>query len=262
MFKVYIFFAVLVIITTGLFYGCGGGNAVISNIGEEVVTGELVLDSIPRAPEEDEYLIGQGDKLDIVFLYNREFSQKDIVVRSDGKISLPYAGELRVAGITVSRLDSILTAKYSEILINPDISVIVKEYKPQLIYVLGEVELPGGYPYKRGMTLLSALSLGRGLTDDARKNGVLVLRRVAPDHVVGIQIDLNELMGKKIFSLDIPLEPFDIVMVPKSKLSSVRDFSETLYSILAKPADLYIKGWNIANMKILFDFYKRTARTF
>jgi len=261
MFKVYIFFAALTFMVMGLFYGCGGGSAVISNIGEEVITGELVIDSIPRAPQKNEYLIGQGDKLDIVFLYNKEFSQFGIVVRPDGKISLPYAGELNVAGMTVSELDSILTAKYSEILINPDISVIVKEYKPQVVYVLGEVKLPGGYPFERGMTLLGALSLGRGITDKGKKNGVLVLRRVSIDHIVGIQVDLKELFDKKKFNLDIPLEPFDIVYVPKSKLSSAEDFSKTMFTILSSPADLYLKGWNVANIKILFDFYKRTART-
>ena len=261
MFRVYIFFAFLTFIAMGVFYSCGGGNAIISNIGEEVITGELVLDSIPKVPEEDEYIIGQGDKLDIVFLYNKEFSQVGVVVRPDGKISLPYAGELRVAGMTVSQLDSILTAKYSEILINPDISVIVKEYKPQVIYVLGEVKLPGGYPYERGMTLLSALSLGRGISEKGRKNSVLVIRRVSIDHIVGIQIDLKELFGKKKFNLDIQLEPYDIVYVPKSKLSTAEDFSNTMFTILSAPANLYIKGWNVANMKILFDFYKRTARS-
>jgi len=259
--NVTIFFAAQLILFLLILSGCGGGNALITQKEGQVIRGELVIDSIPQAPVEDEYRIGQGDQLDVVFLFNKEFNQRGIVVRPDGRISLPYLGELRVAGMTVSRLDSILTEKYSEILRNPDISVIIKEFQPQVIYVLGEVKLPGGYPYEKGMTLLNALSLGRGITDKGKKNGVLVLRRIAPDHIVGIQVDLKELVDKGRFNLDIPLEPFDIVLVPKSKLSSAKDFSETLFTILAKPADLYIKGWNVANVKILFDFYRKMART-
>lgn len=259
--NVTIFFAIFPFFVFLVLSGCGGGNALIAQKEGQVIRGELVIDSIPRAAREVEYRIGQGDQLDIVFLFNSDFNLRDIVVRPDGKISLPYVGELRVAGMTVSGLDSIITEKYSEIIKNPDVSVIIKKFQPQVIYVLGEVGAPGGFPYEKGMTLLSALSLGRGVTPNGKKNGVLVLRRIAPDHIVGIQIDLKELTDKGQFDLDIPLEPFDIVLVPKSKLASAKDFSETLFSILTKPADLYIKGWNVANMKILFDFYKRTART-
>ena len=254
--NVEILFATLIATFFIIVSGCGGGSAIIAQKDGEVIRGELVLDSIPKAYREDEYRISQGDKLDVVFLFNKEFNQKEVVVRPDGRISLPYVGDLKVAGITVSSLDSILTEKYSEILKNPDISIIIRKFQPQVIYVLGEVKAPGGFPYEKGMTLLSAISLGRGVTVKG-----MVLRRIAPNHIVGIQIDLNELIGKAQFNLDIPLEPFDIVYVPKSKLSSVEDFSKTMYTILANPANLYIKGWNVANMKILFEFYKRTAKT-
>ncbi|RKZ07742.1 hypothetical protein DRQ05_02650 [bacterium] len=256
------FLAVLVFFMLSITLGCGQGSSLITKMGDEVVKGELVLDSIPEAPHNEEYRIGPGDQMDIVFPYNREFTQKDIVVRPDGKISLPHAGEIRVSGMTVSALDTLLASKYSDIIINPDVTVIVKKYQPQTVYVLGKVKSPGGFKYERGMTLLQAIALGRGVSDDAKENGVLVLRRIAPDHIVGMQIDLKQILGKNQFDLDIPLKPFDIVYVPKSKLASVEDYSETLFNILSEPAGLYLKGWQVANVKILYEFYSRSGRGF
>jgi len=239
--------------------GCAGGNRLYSNRQGEVESGELVLDSIPRQPIADEYVIGYGDKLDVSFLYNESLDQRDIKVRPDGKISLPYVGEVRASGVAVSTLDSILTAKYSEIIVNPNITVIIRDFASQVVYVLGEVGNDGGYAYTHGMTLMGLLAQGRGPTDKGMQNGVLVIRRIAPDHVVGIQIDFKELVEKKRFDLDIPLEPNDIVYVPKGKIAKAADFADMLSKILMTPMDLYIKGWQVSNEKILYDFYRKTA---
>jgi polysaccharide export outer membrane protein len=239
--------------------GCGGGNRYISNRGGEVESGELDLSDIPTRPEPAEYIIGHGDALNILFLYNSDLNQIDIKVRPDGKISLPYVGEVEVAGKGVSALDSLLTARYSEIIVNPDVTVVVKDYNPQLVYVMGDVDNPGGFEYRTGMTLTNFLALSGGPGRTGKRNEILVIRRIAPDHVVGIQIDLKELLGKKRFDLDIPLEPYDIVYVPKSRLASAQDFMVALREILTSPADIYLRGWQVANVKVLYDFYKRSG---
>lgn len=239
--------------------GCAGGNRLFSNRDGEVESGALVLDSIPRQPAPDEYVIGYGDKMDVSFLYNESLDQRDIKVRPDGKISLPYVGEVRALGMRVSALDSILTAKYAEIIVNPSVTVIIRDFASQVVYVLGEVANGGGYPYTRGLTLLSLLAQGRGPTDKGKQNGILVIRRIAPDHVVGIQIDLTDLVKGKRFDLDIPLEPNDIVYVPKAKIAKAADFADMLSKILINPMDLYIKGWQVSNERVLYDFYRRSA---
>ncbi len=239
--------------------GCAGGNRIFSNRQGEVESGELVLDSIPRQPIPDEYVIGYGDKMDISFLYNASLDQRDIKVRPDGKISLPYVGEVKVSGMRVSALDSLITEKYAEIIVDPSITVILRDFTSQVVYVLGEVSNGGGYPYTHGLTLLGLLAQGRGPTDKGKQNGVLVIRRIAPNHIVGIQIDFKDLVEGRRFDLDIPLEPNDIVYVPKSRVAKAADFADMLSKILMNPMDLYIKGWQVANEKVLYDFYRRTA---
>ncbi len=239
---------------------CGGGNRLVTFRDGEVIRGELVLEELPPAPEEEGYVIAYGDVLDIHFLYNKDFSREAVKVRPDGRISYPYVGELMVAGTTVSRLDSILTSKFSEIILDPDISIMIREFRPWLVYVMGEVRNPGGYPADEGTTLLKALALSRGPTDKGKANGVIVMRRIAPDHIIGIQIDLKQLIDKNRFDLDIPLKANDIVLVPKSNIAKAEDFVTSLYDILSRPADLYLIGWRVANVRVLYEFYRRTGQ--
>lgn len=241
--------------------GCGGGNRFISNRGGQVESGELDLGNIPVRPEPKEYIINYGDALDVLFLYNNDLNQLDLKVRPDGKISLPHLGDVEAAGKTVSALDSLLTSRFSEIIVAPDITVVVRNYRPQVVYAMGEVSSPGGYEFHPGMTLTDFLALSGGPGKMGKRNAILVIRRVAPDHIVGIQIDLGQLLGKKRFDLDIPLQAFDIVYVPKSALASVQDFSLAVRDILGTPADLYLRGWQVANQKVLFDFYRKSGNS-
>ena len=240
--------------------GCGGGNRLIENRAGAVEKIQLDPSAIPSGEQGGDYIIGYGDALDVVFLYNREYNRENIKVRPDGRISFPYIGDIDVAGRTVPWVDSLLTAKYSEIIRDPEITVIVREFQTQQVYVLGQVGDPGAYEYVRGLTLLQALSLGNGLKDSAKRNGVVVVRRIAWDHVIGIEIDVKEILDNNRYDMDIPIKPFDIVMVPKSKLATTEEFIESISNILISPADLYLKGWNVANVKTQYDYYQRMGQ--
>ncbi|RJR31748.1 MAG: hypothetical protein C4574_00810 [Candidatus Latescibacterota bacterium] len=239
--------------------GCGGGNRLISNRDGLIESGTLELDSIPRAPEDDEYVIGHGDMLDILFPFNREFNQNEIPVRPDGRITIPLVGDVAAAGMTPSTLDSVITARYANYLVDPNVDVIVKQFARQVIYVLGEVATPGGFPYERGMTLLSALALGRGPAPRSGSKGVLIIRKVGPSHVVGIQIDYGDVAGGKRFDLNVPLQAGDIVFVPKSAIGKTQDFVTVLHDLLSKPMDLYLKGWQVSNVQVMYDYYRRVG---
>jgi len=242
--------------------GCGGGNRFISNRNGEVESGELVLDAVPLRPDTSEYVIGHGDAIDVLFLYSSDLNQLDLKVRPDGRISLPYVGDVVAEGRPVSVLDSVITARYAEIIVNPDVTVVVRDFRPEVVYALGEVKSPGGYEYHSGMTLANALALGGGPSKSGKWNEVLVIRRVSPDHVVGIQVDINDLLSGKRFDLDVPLQAFDIVYVPKSRIARGQDFMVALKEIILTPADFYLKGWQLANVKILYDFYKKSGTAY
>ncbi len=241
--------------------GCGGGNRIIDNRAGIVETSTLDLSALPQAEEDGIYTLGYGDVIDVLFLYNRNYSRENIKIRPDGRISYPYIGDIEVVGRTTDEIDSILTEKFSEIINDPDIAVMVREFDKRLVYVLGEVGNPGGYDYRPGQTLLNLLASGGGLNDDARKNNVVVIRRIAPDHIVGIEVNINDIIKGNHYDLDIAIRPYDIVMVPKSRISSAADFSNKMFDILAKPADLYLRGWQVVNVKTMYEFYRSVGRS-
>ncbi|MBU8923166.1 MAG: polysaccharide export protein [Bacteroidales bacterium] len=243
-----------------LYTGCGGGNRMVVIKDGEVEKKPFDADSVQSVPWMDEYYIGYGDVIDVLFLYNQQYSREALKVRPDGRISYPYVGEVAVAGKTASQVDSLLTNKFSEILRVPEITVIIREFEPQMVYVMGQVGNPGGYEYQKGLTLMSALAMGRGLKDSAKKNGVVIVRRVDWNHIVGIEVDVKKIINDNRYDLDVSMMPFDIVMVPKSKLASTEDFVSSFSSILLRPMDLYLKGWNVANIQTVYEFYRATGQ--
>ncbi len=238
--------------------GCAGGNRLISSRAGDVESGKLDLADIPVRPEPDEYVINKGDALDVLFLYNSEFNLTDLKVRPDGKISLPYVGDVVAAGRPVSELDSVLTARYSDIIVKPEITVVMRQYRPLVVYLLGEAEHAGSFEFRPGMTLTGLLASASAPGAKAKRLAV-VMRRVAPERIVGIQIDLKELLNKNRFDLDIPLQPFDIVYIPKSALQSGKEFAEALRDVLVAPADVYLKGWQVGNIQTFYNFYKKSG---
>ncbi|MCU0640388.1 MAG: polysaccharide biosynthesis/export family protein, partial [Candidatus Krumholzibacteria bacterium] len=87
--------------------GCGGGNRLIENRAGAVEKVRLDPSAIPSGEDAGDYIIGYGDALDVVFLYNREYNRENIKVRPDGRISFPYVGDIDVAGRTVPWVDSL-----------------------------------------------------------------------------------------------------------------------------------------------------------
>lgn len=250
----------VLLLAVALVYGCGNKAQVYDQVdGEMSRPTALDTDSIPARPEATSYFIGYGDVLDVLFLYESKYSREAIRIRPDGRITYPYAGELFVAGMTPATLDSVLTQKFSEIIVDPDITVILREFTPQKVYVLGEVGNPGNYDYVRDMTLMQALAVGNGYTRDARKSNVLVIRRIGENRIVGIEVNIDAILSKNDFSLDVPLQPYDIVYVPMSRIATTEQFIDRLWTILGRPMDLYLKGWQIANAEVLYQYYARAV---
>ena len=242
---------------------CGSsGTRIISNKNGEVERGEIVFEDLQAAPEDEEYLVHYGDELDISFFYNEDYNLEGLKVRPDGKISLPYVGDVIAAGRSVTKIDSAITEAYAVIVRDPQITVMLKDFDEPVIYILGEVRDQGAYELVKGMTLLGALAQGRIHTERADKGSVIVIRRVAHDHIVGMQFNIKQLTEGGRFDLDIPLKSNDIVYVPTSSLKKAEDFITAMYNILNNPMNLYLKGWQIANVKVLYDYYRRAGSTF
>lgn len=200
------------------------------------------------------YIIGIGDRLDVVFFVHKELSTIELLVRSDGCITLPYVGDVVAVGVTPMRLDSTLTTKFSEVLRDPNLSVIVREPADKLIYVLGQVKRPGAYPYETKMSLLQALALGAGFERGAKVSHVLVIRREGLQKIVGVEVDVAAMFAGHNLEQDFWLKNYDIVYVPKTRLESAAEFMQIIYDILYPPVDLLMRGWTAQVMWEQIDY--------
>lgn len=246
----------VLLLVLGLCAGCSSTNKIITNQeGEVSETVFISPDSIPTSYKPEKYLLGYGDMIDINLLHNQSYNRNNIRVRPDGYISFPYAGEINVSGMTVKELDDILTERFSEIIKRPDVSVLIREFRPLNVYVLGEVELPGAYEINKAGNVLEALSAARGITESARRNGVLVIRKTAPEHIVGIQIDLNKILKENRYNYNIKLEPNDIVLVSESRISRLENFINNYLSVLKEPFNLLRTYYYIRQAEATYEHF-------
>ena len=206
---------ILIIVATFLLSGCASRQ---SNVAPE--TAALKTSSIGQpAP----YFIQPGDQLDIKFFYNPELNET-LTVRPDGKISLQLVDEVQAAGLKPLELDNELTKKYAYELKKPMITVIVKSFAGQRIYVGGEVYRQGLMTLTGGMTPLQAVLYAGGFKETAKPGSTIVIRKGLGNKPVPIKMDLGDAMRGKSGNARFLLQPDDIVYVPKSAIAKANKF--------------------------------------
>lgn len=187
----------------------------------------LPLLGMSKIQDIPEYRIYPGDQLDIKFFYNPELNES-VVVRPDGKISLQLIDDIQAAGLTPAQLDSELTRLYAQELRKPLVTVIVRSFTGQRVYVGGEVGTPGltlgVVPLVPGMTALQAVINAGGFRDTARPGAVILIRKGPDNRPVPIRVDLDPSIDGDSAEGDIRLEPSDIVYVPKTWIAKADQF--------------------------------------
>lgn len=123
---------------------------------------------------QDTYTLSAGDEVSIVVFGQADLSMK-IKLDENGTLNYPLLGALSAGGMTVSQLERTITKELSgSYLVNPDVRVSVAEYRQ--VYINGEVNSPGGYDYKPGLTLDKAIALAGGFAEKASKERITLTR--------------------------------------------------------------------------------------
>jgi protein involved in polysaccharide export with SLBB domain len=208
--------AMITLIFGGVF-ACASQN---SNVGETGSTAALTASS---SSEPAPYFIQAGDRLDIKFFYNPELNET-LTVRPDGMISLQLVDEVQAAGLKPSELDDELTKKYAQELKKPSITVIVKSFGGQRIFVGGEVNRQGLITIAGNMTPLQAVLNAGGFKETASPENAIVIRKGPENEPVPIAMNLDDAMQGKSGSADFLLQPDDVVYVPKSAIAKANKF--------------------------------------
>jgi polysaccharide export outer membrane protein len=165
-----------------------------------------------------DFLLGPEDVLDIVVWKNDDLTQKGMVVRPDGKISMPLIGEVMAGGLTSNQLASQIASRLKEFKERPTVTVSVKEVNSYYVYVLGEVIKPGKYQLKSQATVLQALAVAGGFGIYAAKNRMQVIRNVQTENGESREIRIparyDDLISGRGEIGNFFLKTGDVVVVP------------------------------------------------
>jgi polysaccharide biosynthesis/export protein len=121
------------------------------------------------------YLLGPEDQLRISVWDNKELTL-DLVVRPDGKISMPLIQDVVAEGLTASQLAANIQNSLSAFIVNPEVTVIVLQVNAPKYYIIGYVARPGTYPLRSDTSVLQALALAGGLTQYASPRKIKLIR--------------------------------------------------------------------------------------
>jgi len=144
-------------------------------------------------PAIPEYRLGPEDVIE-VFVWKQPDLTTTVVIRPDGRISLPLTNELEASGKTAVQLQKEITEKLREYVTQPIVNVIVKQVNSLKISVLGEVRKPDVYRIKNQVTVLDAIAMAGGFTDLARPNRVIVIRN-APSGPQRIKVNVKQVVA-------------------------------------------------------------------
>lgn len=166
-----------------------------------------------------EYTIGEGDEL-YISVWQEENLKAEAIVRPDGKISFPLAGDIPAAGLTFSQLNEEVTQRIKKYIKYPEVSVTLRRLGGKKVIVLGEVVSPGVRSVTGKRTVLEAIALAGGFTPHAVPSSVILIRG-GFQNPKGKRINLSRAIDKSDMTQNVTLEPEDIVYVPKKFIANV-----------------------------------------
>jgi polysaccharide biosynthesis/export protein len=169
------------------------------------------------------YQLCKGDVVELNFPFTPEFNQT-LTVQPDGYIALRDVGDLHVEGQTIPELTQTLQNAYKDILHEPVISIVLKDFEKPYFIVGGEVSKPGKYDLRGDTTVVQALQIGGGMSEDAKHSEVYLFRRVSNDWVETTKLDVKKMMHTGDLAEDLHLRPGDMVFVPKSAMGKIKRF--------------------------------------
>jgi len=133
------------------------------------------IQSSTGSQSDPSYRLGPEDQLRISVWDNKELTL-DLVVRPDGKISMPLLQDVVAEGLTAAQLAANIQEGLSAYIVSPEVTVIVLQVNAPKYYIIGYVTRPGTYPLRGDTSVLQALALAGGLTQFASPRSIKLIR--------------------------------------------------------------------------------------
>ena len=158
------------------------------------------------------YKVLPGDVLQ-VSVWKEPDLQLELLVRPDGAISFPLAGEISTVNKSVTDLQAELTTRLAKYINGPVVTVSVIEVLGNKVYVIGQVNNPGDFVVNPQVDVLQALSMAGGTTPFADLDNIRILRR-SNSHQTALSFNYKEVIRGRNLAQNVMLKSGDVVVVP------------------------------------------------
>jgi polysaccharide export outer membrane protein len=198
--------------------------------GRAVVQGQAAVPQKPPAvaaqpgaqsgvPTPADYVIGADDVLQVNFWRDKDMTV-EVAVRPDGKITLPLLNDVHAAGFTPEQLRDRLTEQAKKYVVDPTVTVVVKQINSRRVFITGEVNKPGMYPLNDRMTVVQLIAMAGGLTEFAKSKDIVIMRSDSGGTIrpkgepVALPFNYKDFVGRRNLKQNVELKPGDTVIVP------------------------------------------------
>jgi len=177
-----------------------------------VVLAAVLVVALPAAgqPQNTDYILGPGDTIDVALFGDADLS-RSVTIKPDGTIALPLVGEVKASGMTTTQLAAQLVRLYSKYKKAPSITVVVREFRVDRMYILGQVSRPGEYQIRPGLGILELLASAGGPTNRADLAKATIIRGGKET----MQVNLLEAIAKSK-SPDVQIVAGDVLFLPET----------------------------------------------
>jgi len=182
------------------------------------VTVAVAYSALPRA--NNEYRLGPGDLIE-VGVYGVEEYRHTIRINASGVVQLPLIDAVNAGGLTPAQLEQRLASLLgTDVIKNPQVSVFVKEYRSQPVYVLGSVKSPGQYLISGQMRIVDAISMAGGTLGSA-DDEVTIQRPLAEGGEKSIPVDLSKILETGNLAENVYVQGGDVINVKAHPVETI-----------------------------------------
>jgi polysaccharide export outer membrane protein len=159
------------------------------------------------------YLLQPGDVVEIS-VWKEENLKKELLVRPDGGLTFPLAGDLKAAGHTTVEVGHEIETRLGKYFADVNVNVSVLQINGNQVYVVGKVNKPGMYRFDRAVDVMQALTLAGGTTEFADVGDIRIIRRGADGRQKVFPFAYSDVARGRRLEQNIVLQSGDTLVVP------------------------------------------------
>ena len=192
-------------------------------VGKPVRTEQQVVEELRALHEitSEAYKIGMSDVFGFSVFGEPTLEVLDVVVRTDGNITLPLIGDVEVEGLTMPQATKIIDEKYKQYLHEPRCILMPKQINSGSFTILGKVQHPGVYPINRRMHLVEGVATAGGFAMGYFRGNTIEMADLEHSYFVRdgelLPVDFVRLIRQNDMLHNIPLKPNDYIYIPSAR---------------------------------------------